>query len=126
MTDDKKRSSVLLLILLTQVCCARHYRAQGIVLSVDRPTRTVTISHRAIPGYMEAMAMPFHAEESQDLSGLTPGSRIGFQLRVSRQAATIGKIHVEQIARGDFPLPKPEGQVAIGETLPDFTLTDQD
>ena len=113
-------------ILLSQISCARHYRAQGIVLSVDRSNRTVTISHRAIPGYMEAMAMPFRAEGSQDLSRLTPGSRIGFQLKVTHQAATIRHIRVEQIAASDVPLPKPEGQVAIGELLPDFTLTDQD
>jgi protein SCO1/2 len=112
--------------LLFQFSCARHYRAQGIVLAVDRPTRTVTISHRAIPGYMEPMAMPFHAEESQDLSKLTPGSRIGFQLKVTHSAASIRHIRVEQLAASDFPLPKPQGQVAIGEILPDFTLTDQD
>jgi protein SCO1/2 len=74
---------------------------------------------------MEAMAMPFHAEESQDLSKLTPGSRIGFQLKVTHQTATIRHIRVEQIASSDVPLPKPEGQVLIGETVPDFTLTDQ-
>src|SRR5882672_4163121 len=110
MTDDKKRSSVLLLILLTQVCCARHYRAQGIVLAVDRPTRTVTISHRAIPGYMEAMAMPFHADESKDLTRLTPGSRINFQLKVTRQSATIRDIRIEQFPAADIPIPKPEAQ----------------
>jgi len=114
------------LVLVFQLSCARHYRAQGIVLSVDRPNQIVTISHRAIPGYMEAMAMPFHAEGSQDLSGLTPGSRIAFQLKVTRRAATVRHIHVEQLAASDVPLPKPEGKVAIGEALPDFTLTDQD
>jgi protein SCO1/2 len=113
-------------VFISQLSCARHYHAQGIVLSVDRQTETVTISHRAIPGYMEAMAMPFHAEESQDLSRLAPGSRIAFQLKVTRRAATIRHIRVEQLAASDVPLPKPEGQVAVGETLPDFTLTDQD
>ena len=113
-------------VFISQLSCARHYHAQGIVLSVDRQNQTVTISHRAIPGYMEAMAMPFRAEESRDLSGLTPGSRIAFQLKVTRRAATVRHIHVEQIAASDVPLPKPEGQVSIGEPLPDFTLTDQD
>jgi len=75
---------------------------------------------------MEAMAMPFHAEGSQDLSRLTPGSRINFQLKVTRQAATIRHIRVEQIAASDVPLPQAEGKVSIGEALPDFTLTDQD
>src|ERR1700687_1800669 len=121
-------STVILacVVFLFQISCARHYRAQGIVLSVDRPNRTVTISHRAIPGYMEAMAMPFRAEQSQDLARLTPGSRIGFQLKVTRQAATIRHIRVEQIATADITLPKPEGQVSIGEAVPDFALTAED
>jgi protein SCO1/2 len=113
-------------VFLFQISCARHYRAQGIVLLVDHPNQIVTISHRAIPGYMEAMAMPFHADESQDLARLTPGSRIDFQLKVTRHAATIRHIRVEQPPAGDVPIPKPEGQVAIGEALPDFTLTGQD
>jgi protein SCO1 len=75
---------------------------------------------------MEAMAMPFHAEPSQDLSNLRPGSRINFQLKVTRRTATIRNIHVEQTPASDVPLPKPEGLVTIGEALPDFTLTDQD
>lgn len=106
--------------------CARHYRAQGIVLAVDPANRTVTISHRAIPGYMEAMAMPFHVEASQNLDQLRPGSRIDFQLRVSRESTIARKIRLQQIAAADFQMPKPEGQVAIGEPMPDFTLLDQD
>jgi len=111
---------------LLEVSCARHYHAQGIVLSVDRPNQTVTISHRAIPGYMEAMAMPFRTEKPRDLSHLTPGTRINFQLKVTRQSATIRHINIEQFQAADVPIPKPEGQIPIGEALPDFTLTNQD
>lgn len=104
----------------------RHYRAQGVVLAVDRASQTVTISHRAIPGYMEAMAMPFHAESGKDLEGLTPGSRIDFQLKVSHNATVVRHIHVQQTGVDDLPIPKAEGKVAVGEPMPDFTLTDQD
>ena len=68
--------------------------------------------------------MPFHTEKSQDLTHLTPGSRINFQLKVTRQSATIRHIHIEQQPT-DIPIPKPEGQVPIGDSLPDFTLTDE-
>jgi protein SCO1/2 len=105
--------------------CARHYKGQGIVLGVDRASQTVTISHRAIPGFMEAMAMPFHAESAKELDALTPGSRIAFQLRVTSKSSMVRKIHVEQGAPSDVPLPKAVGKVAIGEQMPDFTLTDQ-
>ena len=106
--------------------CARHYRAQGIVLAVDPSAQKVTISHRAIPGYMEAMAMPFAAESRKELSQLAPGSRIQFELKVSSKATIVRHIRVEQVAAGDVPIPKAEGKVAIGEPMPDFTLTAQD
>jgi len=93
---------------------------------VDRPSQTVTISHRAIPGYMEAMAMPFHAASEKDLEGLAPGSRVEFQLRVRRSATVVRNIHVRQAGVENLPIPKPEGKVAVGEPMPDFTLTDQD
>jgi protein SCO1/2 len=104
--------------------CARHYRAQGIVLAVDRDNQTVTISHRAIPGYMDAMAMPFHAEPSEHLEQLSPGSRIEFQ--VSRESSRVRHIRVQQTGVADVPLPKAEGKIAIGDLVPDFTLTAQD
>ena len=106
--------------------CARHYRAQGIVLAVDRSAQRVTISHREIPGYMQAMAMPFRAESARELDPLTPGSRIQFELKVRRSATTVSHIRVEQLATGDVPIPKAQDRVAVGETMPDFTLTAQD
>lgn len=69
--------------------------------------------------------MPFHAESPKQLDGLQPGSRIFFQLKVSRGATSVGHIRVQGAAAGDFPLPKPVDKVALGETMPDFTLTDQ-
>lgn len=106
--------------------CARHYRAQGIVLAVDRANQTVTISHRAIPGYMDAMAMPFRAAPSEPLERLSPGSRIEFQLKVAKKSSLVRDIRIQQATLADVPLPKAEGRVAIGESMPDFTLTDQD
>src|SRR5260370_42127917 len=111
---------------LLTISCARHYHAQGIVLAVDRATQTITISHRAIPGYMEAMAMPFHAEKPDELASLTPGARIEFQLKVNRNASAVRHIRLQQTAVADFPIPKAEGKVAIGAPVPDFSLTDQD
>ena len=106
--------------------CARHYRAQGIVLAVDRPNQTVTISHRAMPGYMDAMAMPFRAGPAEHLDQLSPGSRIEFQLQVGRKSSTVRHIRVQQTGVAGIVLPKAEGRVAIGDPVPDFTLTDQD
>lgn len=70
--------------------------------------------------------MPFHAESAEHLDQLSPGSRIEFQLKVGRKASTVRRIRVQQTGVADIPLPKAEGKVAIGDSVPDFTLTDQD
>ena len=118
--------SLLIIALAALPSCARHYRAQGIVLAVDRNAQRVTISHREIPGYMEAMAMPFHAESERELDPLTPGSRIQFELKVRGGATAVSHIRVQQLATGDVPVQKPQETIAVGETMPDFTLTAQD
>lgn len=117
--------SIVFFLCLFLCSCARHFHAQGIVLAVDRPNLTLTISHRAVPGYMEAMSMPFHVEAARDLEHLTPGSRIDFQLKVTTSAVVVRHIHLQQTALDGLSLPKAEGQIAIGERIPDFTLTDQ-
>jgi protein SCO1/2 len=105
--------------------CARHFHAQGIVLAIDQPNQILTISHRAIPGYMEAMTMPFHVEAARDLEQVTPGSHVDFQLKVTRGAVIAQHIHLQQAALPGVALPKAENKIAIGERMPDFTLTDQ-
>jgi protein SCO1/2 len=125
-TKRPARSPSALLLLVFLFCsCARHFHAQGIVLAVDQRNQTITISHRAIPGYMEAMTMPFHVEAARDLQNLAPGSRIAFELKVTRGAVLARRIHLEPAALNDIPTPKAEDKIAIGEQMPDFTLTDQ-
>jgi protein SCO1/2 len=106
--------------------CVRHYRAQGVVLAVDRSNQTVTISHRAIRGYMEAMVMPFQVKEPGELKPLVPGSRVNFELEVRKNSTAVRHIAVQaSAALDDVPLPKPVNQIAPGGAVPDFSLTDQ-
>src|SRR5207302_230408 len=55
---------------------AQRYELKGTVVSVDRRGETVTIAHQAIPGYMEAMAMPFKPKEGWVLDQAQPGNRL--------------------------------------------------
>lgn len=110
---------------LVLTSCARHYRAEGVVLKVDASRRTLTISHRAIPGYMEGMAMPFQVADVKDLHGLTPGSRVRFTLHVKRSGSYISAVRKQKIALDDVVLPRAATPVAIGEAVKDFVLVDQ-
>lgn len=105
--------------------CAHRYHASGIVLSVNRPAGEVTISHRAIVGYMPAMSMPFRVSHPDDLSLVTPGARVRFDLNVTRAAARITKLRIDAGPAPDFELPKPRHVLATGDPVPDFTLIDE-
>jgi protein SCO1/2 len=75
---------------------------------------------------MDAMAMPFPVGSTKELDHLTPGSRVQFELVIQHKAASVRHIVVTQAALDDVPIPKAEGKVAVGEAMPDFTLTSQD
>ena len=53
-----------------------RYHLEGKVLSVDMHEGTATIDHKAIPGYMDAMTMPYAAKDPKDLAKVSPGDQI--------------------------------------------------
>jgi len=116
---------------------ARH-AVRGMVLSVDVARKTVVVSHDSIPGVMPAMTMPFEVRSSRELEGVVPGAVISFTLAVSKESAHAERLRivryesVEQdplTARRLRLLQKMTGAgatpLAVGQAVPDFTLTDQ-
>jgi protein SCO1 len=81
----------------------------------------MTVSHRAIPGYMPAMVMPFHLARPVDIDRVKPGARVRFDLSKSlaRKVRVVG-------TKQDFAAPKTGAKLAVGDDVPDFELTDQD
>jgi protein SCO1/2 len=117
------------LLLLTS--CAKHFPVRGMVIGVNVPEHTLTISHRDIPHYMPAMSMPFHVRKSADLAGLHPGAQVEFELVARKSGSYIQRLRriggsavIED--QGDrIVLPPNPERVSIGSIMPDFTLTDQ-
>ena len=113
--------------------CVRHYRVQGLVLDVNRSERTMIVSHRAIPGYMDAMAMPFRVRSASELHSLKRGDQVEFELVVKRRTSLAEKVRagtsaeVANARRGEapLPLPIPAEKLALGMPLPDFQLVNQ-
>ena len=117
--------------LAAAVGCARRYPVEGLVIRVDPEQRTMLVSHRAIKGYMPGMTMPFHVAPKEDIAKLTPGTRLNFELRVDKHTSVARKLkprvtRLEGINGEEIRVPPPPNKIAIGEKLPDFTLTDQD
>ena len=61
--------------VLVPLGCATSHAARGLVLSVDPSSRRVTVSHGAIPGFMDAMVMPFTAQTPDELADVRPVGR---------------------------------------------------
>jgi protein SCO1/2 len=134
------RALVILSILSTaQPAChsratgpEQRYPIKGTVVSVEKRDSTVTISHEAIPGYMDAMTMPFKLKDERLLNDLAEGDRVqatlvvkGLQSRledvvVTREAVDQSDIGKAQTKTQNWIEPKP------GDEVPDFTLVNQD
>jgi protein SCO1/2 len=113
---------------VSSVACATHHTGSGLILRVDRPGATVTISHDAFPGFMDAMAMPFDLKGAAQRATLTPGDRVRFRLAVKKGRSWVDRMEVVSAAPVDAGLqqtPVAPVFVPVGSPVPDFQLTDQ-
>ena len=93
------------------------------MLRVNQTAHSVVISHRDIQGFMPAMTMEFRAAQSESLKALDPGTRIRFQLAVSKHGSAVSRIQ-KLAPAAEYPKAQPL-RPAIGSLVPDFTLTDE-
>ena len=105
------------------------YKLRGKVVSTDAATGEVTLNHEAIPGFMEAMTMPYKLKDPSVLSELHPGDVITADVLVSQDAdASVLVDHIVVVAQAkpDY-VPKVSYHVpTAGDALPDFKLRNQD
>lgn len=59
------------------------YHLRGKVVSTDAAAGAVTVDHEAIPGFMDAMTMPYKLKDPGLLSTLHPGDLITADVLVS-------------------------------------------
>jgi protein SCO1/2 len=105
------------------------YKLRGKVMSTDAATGEVTLMHDAIPGFMDAMTMPYKLKDPGILSELHPGDVLTADLFVSQNSdADVFIDHIVIIAQGKpdyrptvlYHVPEP------GDAVPDFKLRNQD
>lgn len=115
----------------------QSYPASGLVIAVAPESRTLTVSHGKIAGYMDAMTMPFHVRGVFP-EALKRGDAVTFRLHVEKNASWIGEIGVVAFesaerdpvaARRLSVLDAATGErttsLATAERVPDFHLIDQ-
>ena len=107
----------------------KTYHLRGKVVSTNASTGEVTLNHEAIPGFMEAMTMPYKLRDLNILSELHAGDVITADLQVSQRSdAEVWLDHIVIVAQGkpDYR-PKVAYHVpAPGDAVPDFKLRNQD
>ena len=105
----------------------QRYELKGKVLNVDHKGATVTIAHEAIPGYMEAMAMPFSLKDEAVFKFIAADDRVQATLVVAGSRSWLEDLVVTRESpdasttnTASSTEPKP------GDEVPDFSLVNQD
>jgi protein SCO1/2 len=106
----------------------KTFSVRGKVISTD--ATHVTLDHEALPGFMEAMTMPYKLKDPGVVSELHPGDLITARIVVHQDAAGFRDPELDNIvviaqARPDY---KPAVQYHtphVGDAVPDFRLLNQ-
>jgi len=105
------------------------YKLHGKVVSTDAAKGEVTLNHEAIPGFMEAMTMPYKLKDPSILGELHPGDVITADVLVSPDPNAdylLDHIVVVAQAKPDYKPPVSYHVPAPGDAPPDFKLRNQD
>ena len=137
----KALSLSYLLLAVAPAHAAQRFESTGLVLNVDPAHRTVVVSHDSIPGYMDAMVMPWKVRDARAIDHLHPGELIRFTLVVTKTSSYLSDIRMrpyESLERDpeqnrrlriiDAAMQAglgSSGTLENGQPVPDFTLVDQ-
>jgi protein SCO1 len=108
------------------------FTVKGVIKELEPDGKTAVIRHEAIPGYMEAMTMPFEVRDTNLLRGLQAGDSISFQLAVTPSEGWIQAV-TKLSSVGPEPAPAPPAMRVTralepldeGDRLPDYHFTNE-
>ncbi len=105
----------------------KHFQLQGEVISVDAPNKSLVVKHGDIPGFMDAMTMPYPVADVKELNGLAAGDQIRAAIVVTNGEVLLEKITVVSKAKTVIPSGTSEERTpARGDLVPDFQFVNQD
>ena len=103
----------------------KQYKLRGVVVSTDSSKGTVSIDSEAIPGYMDAMIMPYALKNPAIMSELHPGDTVTATLFVSPTSSSLDQIVVTAQAKADYKPSVDYKPLDPGTPVPDFKLLNQ-
>lgn len=128
-------AAALSLVLLSgcgETADERVFHVRGVIqeLTADDPTRVI-IDHEEMPGYMNAMIMPFRVQEATELEGLEPGAVVTFDYHVSGTRSWIDNV-TDTGEKGEIKTSGTDAAVEPvapllkeGDVLPDYEFVDE-
>jgi protein SCO1 len=105
---------------------AKRYPLKGKVVSVDLASGTANVAAESIPGFMDAMTMPYEIHPPTELGQLSPGDAIEAEVVLENDKYWLENVRVMQHAAA--PPAKPGAALeapAPGDLVPDFRFTNQ-
>ncbi|MEK6397359.1 MAG: SCO family protein [Terriglobus sp.] len=108
------------------------FTIKGTVVAVDTQRGEVTLQHDAIPGFMEAMTMPYKVERPEIAKEFQPGDVIRARLLTEKDSdgvyhntrlneiAILAQKHLNVKPTANYHVP------TKGDAIPDFDMTNQD
>jgi protein SCO1/2 len=119
----------------TATASQQTYPVRGVIKELSGDGKTVVIQHEKIPGYMEAMTMPFEVRDPKELVGLQAGDTVAFRMIVTPKEGWIDQLRKLATAQRLPPAPaqsQPEWRIVrevqplkVGDVMTDYSLTNQ-
>jgi len=106
------------------------YYVRGVVKGLQLEEGTVLIDHEEIPGFMEAMTMPFTVADTNEFAGITTNDQVQFRLVVEPLKSWIDQVQKTGTAqnltnqnRPMFRLVREVEPLSEGDRLPNYPFT---
>ncbi|HKR28810.1 MAG TPA: SCO family protein [Acidobacteriaceae bacterium] len=104
---------------------ARRFHIRGVVVSSDPKIGSVTVDTQTIPGYMEAMTMPYTLKQPNIATELHPGDTITATLIACPNSDVLDEIVIVGQAKADYKPAVTYNDLEPGEAIPDFEFRNQ-
>ncbi|MCP5517896.1 MAG: SCO family protein [Verrucomicrobiales bacterium] len=111
----------------------RTFEVKGEVRRLVPEGNVLVIKHEEIPGYMDAMTMPFQVKNPAEMAGIGIGDKLVFRMTVTEDDGWIDRIRV--LERGGAEDPKPDipgirlvrdvDPLKVGDRMPSYPFTNE-
>jgi protein SCO1/2 len=103
----------------------KPHHIRGVVVSTDPAKGALTLDTDAVPGYMDAMIMPYTLRNPGIIGELHAGDTITADFYPSESANEIDNVVIVGQAKADYKPPAQYKPLNPGDAVPDFKLVNQ-